>query len=135
MCRRPLVILGLAILAVLSLFLRACGQLPVSTPTAIPSPNATSTPINPNWTPPEVQQPVLPGTADVVAKARPSVVNIDVEVLTHDLPELFSSWKTIRALPIPHTLKLTLSSYQFIKSSRRGNGYLQGWLDILQCDQ
>jgi serine protease Do len=79
MCKRPLVILGLVILVVLSLSLPACELVPTA------SQNATSTLINPSWTsPPQVQQPVLPSTADVVAKVEPSVVAINVEVLTYD---------------------------------------------------
>jgi serine protease Do len=86
MRRRLLIILGLVVLAVLSLSLPACEQAPVSTPTPTPSQNATSSPINPNWTsPPQVQEPALPDTADVVAQVKPSVVAINVELLTYDI--------------------------------------------------
>ncbi len=53
-----------------------------------PAPSTTPTPINPTWTPPVVTGSqsglLLPNIADVVAKVRPSVVIINVEVVTLD---------------------------------------------------
>jgi len=50
------------------------------------SPTNTASSIDPNWTPPTVENnaPVLPSIADVVAKVKPSVVAINTEVVTYD---------------------------------------------------
>jgi len=57
-----------------------------SPPPSSPPTNNTS-PIDSNWTPPTVDSnaPVLPGIADVVAKVKPSVVAINVEIITYDI--------------------------------------------------
>lgn len=77
MRRSRLNIVGLVILVVLAMSLFACG--PDTTPaTANTPPNATSDST-------EVQQPVLPTVAEVVAKVKPSVVAINVEITTYDI--------------------------------------------------
>jgi len=50
-------------------------------------PHETSTPIDPGWilSPPESQAAFLPSIADVVAEVKPSVVAINIEILTQDL--------------------------------------------------
>jgi serine protease Do len=51
------------------------------------SPTSTSTPINPDWTPPAVESEAatLPSIADVVALVKPSVVAINTEYVTYDI--------------------------------------------------
>ncbi len=60
--------------------------IPAPQPSPPPSPGATS-PINPEWSP-DINQDnasILPNIAEVVAKVKPSVVAIDVEVVTYDI--------------------------------------------------
>lgn len=88
--------LKIGFVAVISLLLAlasACGFLPgpaVQDVTTTPPPPEASTPINPTWTtPPTSSSPrpsiALPSIADVVEKVRPSVVVMNVEVVTLDL--------------------------------------------------
>ena len=75
-------------IVVLILFMGACSQSTVPSQTPIPSPsqNSSTTPINPTWTPPlKIEQPVLPSITEVVAKVKPSVVAINVKVVTYDI--------------------------------------------------
>lgn len=76
------------LIIILSLFLWTGCQLPdvdTSPPPSLPAAQ-TTTPINPNWTPPtESQAQVLPDIANVVARIKPSVVAINTEVITYDI--------------------------------------------------
>lgn len=65
-----------------------CQLLPdidLSPPTTSPPPNTT--PVNPDWTLPPVENnaPPLPSIANVVAMVKPSVVAINTEVVTYDI--------------------------------------------------
>ncbi len=60
--------------------------IPAPQPSPPPPPGAT-TPINPEWSP-DINQDnafILPNIAEVVAKVKPSVVAINVEVVTYDI--------------------------------------------------
>src|SRR4030042_622112 len=71
MNKRLFAIIGLIILVILSLSLVACGAK--SSEVTNPSGTLLS----------QGEQPILPSIADVVAKVKPSVVAIDVEVITY----------------------------------------------------
>ncbi|MFC2024892.1 S1C family serine protease [Chloroflexota bacterium] len=79
----------LSLVLVLSLALSAgCTLLPeveTSPPLSPPTTNGTI-PTNPEWTitPAESQAPILPSIADVVAKVKPSVVAINVKLVSYD---------------------------------------------------
>ena len=76
------------VLIVLILSLNACSSItsPGVTPTPSPTDGSSTTPIDSTWTPPpESQQPVLPSISEVVAKVKPSVVAINVKVVTYDI--------------------------------------------------
>lgn len=82
--------LVLSLLLVLLLSLgNGCVVAPQIEPSPAPSPPpaAITTPINPGWTPaPSTgENPQLPSIADVVAKVKPSVAAIDVEVVGYDI--------------------------------------------------
>jgi serine protease Do len=88
MRRTLLATVGLTILAIFSLCLPACGQQPASNQSTT-SPTTPTTPVNmPSAgniaASPSVSQLALPSIVDVVAKARPSVVSIDVDVTTYN---------------------------------------------------
>ncbi len=73
---------------VLILSTGACSQVPAPGQTPTPSPGQASgnSPINPTWTPPPKMEPsLLPSVTEVVAKAKPSVVAINVKVVTYDI--------------------------------------------------
>ncbi len=84
--RRPLGILRLAGLAVTLVLVAGCGLLPQSRSTTTANPPPTS-PIRPGWTisAPGGQLTNLPSIADVVAKVKPSVVAINVEITEYDI--------------------------------------------------
>ncbi len=64
------------------------GPLPTPESTPSPTPTAPPPPVNPTWTPPPTSDNqgslALPDIADVVTKVRPSVVIINVQVVTLD---------------------------------------------------
>ncbi len=70
-------IISLIIIVILTMSLFACS------PDTIPS--TTNTQPNSTSAPPTVQQPVLPTFTEVVAKVKPSVVAINVEIVTYDI--------------------------------------------------
>jgi len=75
--RRPwLPIMGLVILIIFSLSLPACGQSTTVNSTSPPTSTIATTPI---------AQPVLPTITDVVAKVKPSVVAINVDITTYNI--------------------------------------------------
>jgi len=69
--------LSLIIIVIFTMSLFACS------PDTIPS--TTNTPPNSTSTPTTVEQPVLPTVTEVVAKVKPSVVAINVEITTYDI--------------------------------------------------
>jgi len=77
---------ALAALATLVALVAGCGLLPQARPTTTSNPPPTS-PIQPGWTisVPGGQLTNLPSIADVVAKVKPSVVAITVEITEYDL--------------------------------------------------
>jgi len=90
--------LVIVLIAIVALLLCAGCTLEISfspppPPSPEPSPapsspaNSTVTPIDPDWTlpPVEVNAPLLPDIADVVAQVKPSVVAINTEVVTFDI--------------------------------------------------
>jgi serine protease Do len=88
MVRRIIASIVPAILIVFILSMSACS--PATAPDQVPTPSADqnggTTPIDSTWTPPpESQQPILPSITEVVAKVKPSVVAINVEVVTYDI--------------------------------------------------
>jgi serine protease Do len=88
MVRRIIASIVPAILIVFMLSISACS--PATIPNQVPNPpadqNGGTTPIDSTWTPPpESQQQVLPSISDVVAKVKPSVVAINVEIITYDI--------------------------------------------------
>jgi serine protease Do len=88
MAKRLLATIVSVILVVFILSLGACSQATAPSPpvTSPPSQNAGTNPINPTWTPPQaLQQPALPAISQVVSKVKPSVVAINVEVVTYDI--------------------------------------------------
>ncbi|MBI4266895.1 MAG: trypsin-like peptidase domain-containing protein [Chloroflexi bacterium] len=77
--------LAIALVIVLLVALGAgCELIPGEVlPAPAPAPTVPPTPINPTWTPPASDNTMpLPGIADVVAKVKPGVVAINVEVVT-----------------------------------------------------
>lgn len=85
--RRPFLAAPVLALAVALVTLAAgCGLLPQSRPATTSNPPPTS-PIQPGWTisGPGGQLTNLPSIADVVAKVKPSVVAINVEITEYDL--------------------------------------------------
>jgi serine protease Do len=67
------------------LALGACSSAPTTSPPDTGQ-NAGAMPINPEWTPPQIlQQPALPAISDVVSKVKPSVVAINVEIVSYDI--------------------------------------------------
>jgi len=87
MYKRLVVIIVIAVLTILTLLMTACQQESIPSPATEPSPSQMTAPIDQNWSPPQAQEqePLLPSIADVVAKARPSVVAINTEVVTYDI--------------------------------------------------
>jgi len=79
MRRRLLTSIGLIVLAILTLSLLACGQQ------SIPNNQVLSPPPNGTSAPPPIQQPTLPTITEVVAKVKPSVVAINVELVAYDI--------------------------------------------------
>jgi len=83
--------LALSLVLILSLTLGSgCALLPdveIPPPPSPPPTPGSTTPINPNWTPEVTQGEIseLPNIADVVAKVKPSVAAINVEVITYDI--------------------------------------------------
>jgi len=77
MRRRLLTTIGLVVLVISTLSLLACVQQSIPSPPPTP-PSSTSAP-------PLVQQPTLPTITEVVAKVKPSVVAINVEIVTYDI--------------------------------------------------
>jgi len=77
MRRGPLTIINLIMLVILTMSLFACG------PDTIPS--TTNTPEDSTSTTTAIEQPVLPTITQVVAKVKPSVVAINVEIVTYDI--------------------------------------------------
>ncbi len=84
-----IIVLSLSLILVLSITLSTgCFLQPSTTtspPPPPPSPPATQnvTPVEPGWTlPTQSQAPILPSIADVVAKVKPSVVAINMQVTT-----------------------------------------------------
>lgn len=77
----------ISVIIILALSLSSgCAYFETSPPPPSPPPAGSTTPINPGWTPaPVVTSPQLPSIADTVAKVRPSVAAIDVEVITYDI--------------------------------------------------
>jgi serine protease Do len=74
-------VLGLAILLIANLAAGGCAhETAIATPTTEPPATNIQTP-----TEPSSEQPLLPSIADVVAKVKPSVVAIDVEIVTNDI--------------------------------------------------
>jgi serine protease Do len=78
MRKRLFITVSLIILVVFALCLLACEQQSIPSPAPTPPPSSTSAP-------PPVQQPALPTITEVVAKVKPSVVAINVEVVTYDI--------------------------------------------------
>jgi len=81
-------LLASLIIIIVLLLGTSCQLLPgvdTSPPTS-PPPTQTTTPIDPNWTPPvDNSAPVLPDIASVVAEVKPSVVAINTEAITYDI--------------------------------------------------
>ncbi len=80
MRRRLLNTAVLFILVIFTLSLAACVPQSVASPTPAPAPPQKNT-----LTPPSIAQPALPSIKEVVAKVKPSVVAIDVEISTRDI--------------------------------------------------
>jgi len=80
------VMISLIIIVIFAMSLFACGPdtIPSTTNT---SPNSISTPttVEQPVLPPVVEQPVLPSITEVVAKVKPSVVAINVEITAYDI--------------------------------------------------
>lgn len=87
MYKHLVVTIVIVVLTILISPMRACQQEVTPSPVAAPSPSQTAAPINQNWSLPQAQeqQPLLPSIADVVAKARLSVVAINTEAVTYDI--------------------------------------------------
>jgi serine protease Do len=88
MFKRLIAALLLIMIVVLSLSMGACSQVtvPSQTPTPSGGQNFSTTPLDPTWTPPSnMEQPILPSITEVVAKVKPSVVAINVKVMTYDV--------------------------------------------------
>jgi serine protease Do len=77
MRKNLLVTISLVILVILSLALLSCNQEPVATATS-------TTPVVSTTSSSSVQQPLLPTVSEVVAKVKPSVVAINVEITTYN---------------------------------------------------
>ena len=77
--KRVLWISGLSFLLVLSLFFSACVQQ-ADTGQSTVSPTVETTSV----LSPSVAEPALPSIIDVVAKVRPSVVSINVDITTYN---------------------------------------------------
>jgi serine protease Do len=83
---KRLVLAVVSVMLVVSILaLGACSSAPTTSPPATGQ-NAGALPIDPDWTPPQVlQQPALPAISDVVSKAQPSVVAINVEIVGYNI--------------------------------------------------
>jgi serine protease Do len=77
MHKKLLVTTSLIILVIFSLSLLSCNQEPVATTTS-------TTPVVGTTSSSSVQQPLLPTVSEVVAKVKPSVVAINVEITTYN---------------------------------------------------
>ncbi|MFH1382591.1 MAG: trypsin-like peptidase domain-containing protein [Chloroflexota bacterium] len=73
------------VIILLVIFTLGCEYIPGAvspTPAPAPEPTAPPTPVNPTWTPPVANNTLaFPSIADVVAKVKPSVVAINVQVV------------------------------------------------------
>jgi serine protease Do len=88
MVKRLVTAIVSVILVILFLSMSACSPATAPSQTSTPPPDqsASITPVNPTWTPPpESQQSALPDISEVVAKVRPSVVAINVELVTYNI--------------------------------------------------